>query len=341
MVNRLRSPSSASLASNKSQDVDFSEVENWFYGFRKYNQLVTTKISPEQAYPSSEFSKASKALTKNLGGQFIHGLPEATFDLSLLWCPAGTLTRKTDGNEPSWSWTAYDGPVNFPFDHTSCPDYYKIPRTETELFRSEIVNFHIGPAKDPYTIRREKGEKLRMKLPSWFHAPRGSDSSIESNTLRFTAATISADRFRADPLVCEEEGIMVKQLHCSELSNDQNQHCGVFMEGPSILEPSEDGPFEFVLLSRNLRAKHDEETRKPKVPTMHPPGTPVWDGECFVWDLEVTDFDETLYEPGPWKMLNVMLIKWVGDYAVRLAIARIHEDAWNAESPVRKEIVLR
>lgn len=74
---------------------------------------------------------------------------------------------------------------------------------------------------------------------------------------------------------------------------------------------------------------------------MHPPGTPIWDGARFVWDQEVVDFDEEVFTPEPWKVLNVILIKWVGDHAERVAVARIHDDAWPRQNPVIKDIVLR
>lgn len=336
MVNRLRSPSNASLASNKSYDLDFAEVENWFYGFRKYNQLVTTKISPEQAYPSQEFTKASKALSKNCGGNFLHGLPESAFDFSLLWCPAGQLSRK-DNDEPSWSWTAYTGPVNFPFDPTSCPDIYTLPRSEGEWFRSEITNMHVGPATAPYTVRREKCNSLRIKYPPYFHAPRGSEASVESNTLSFSAQSISADGFTAEQLLYQD-----KEIPCSQLLDSNHAHCGVIMASEStISEPSSTGPFEFILLSRNLRREPAEQTRRPAVPSMHPPGTPIWDGERFVWDEEVVEFDESVFEAGPWKVLNVMLVKWVGEYAERVAVGRMHEDVWRERGPKRRDVVLR
>lgn len=338
IVSRLRSSSSTSMASNKSQDIDFSEVENWFHGFRKYNQLVCNIISPNQAYPSKEFTKASKALSKNCGGQFIHGLPEAVFDFSLLWCPAGHLTRKDTG-EPSWSWSAFSGPVNFPFDPTTCPDVYKTPRGEGEWFRSEVLNYHIGPESAQYTVRREKGSSsLRIKYPPYFHAPRGSDHKTNSNTLRFTASTISADGFSAEQL--DHEG---KQIPCSHLINEDDQHCGVIMDyESSISQPSSTGPYEFIMLSRNLWRKPCPENRKPAgLNTMHPPGTPIWAEDHFLWDKEVDDFAAEQFEAGPWKMLNVMLIKWVGEHAERVAVARIHEDAWTRRSPVKKDIVLR
>jgi len=326
------------MASNKSQDVDFSEVENWFHGFRKYNQLVSNSISPNQAFQSKEFIKASKALTKNCGGQFIHGLPEAVFDYSLLWCPAGHLTKKETNDEPSWSWTAYNGRVNFPFDPTTSPDIYKTPRSEGEWFRSEVVNYHIGPTSAQYTVRREKGSSLRIKYPPYFHAPWGSDSKTQSNTLRFTAATISAEGFSAEQLDHNGKDIPV----CHLINEDDNKHCGVIMDYEStISQPSSTGPYEFVLLSRSLWRKPCPENRKPGLNTMHPPGTPIWDGDAFLWDQHVDDFDAEFFPSGPWSMLNVMLVRWNGEFAERVAVARIHEQAWSQWSPVRKEIVLR
>jgi hypothetical protein len=48
-----------------------------------------------------------------------------------------------------------------------------------------------------------------------------------------------------------------------------------------------------------------------------------------------------VFEDGPWKMLNVMLVKWDAGVAERVAIARIHEDAWMAGGPTRRDVVLR
>ncbi|KAL6712248.1 hypothetical protein ACN47E_000125 [Coniothyrium glycines] len=335
IVNRIRSPSNASLASNSSQTMDFDQVENWFQGFRMYNSLVT-ELSQKPEDRTVDLNKATKSLTKACGGRFLHSLPESAFDFSLLWCPAGPLTRKND-HEPSWSWSAFDGAINFPFDPTTCPDIYKVARSEGEWFRSEIVNLHVGPTSAPYTVRREKCNSLRIKYPPYFHAPRGTEASADSNMLQFTAAAIPAEGFEAEQLHYQD-----KEIACSRLLNEKDQHCGVIMDYESVIsQPSSTGPYEFVLLSRNLRREPAEETKRPKLPIMHPPGTPIWDGERFVWDKEIMDFDDGVYEMGEWKMLNVMLIKWVGDHAERVAIARIHEDEWTQREPKRKDIVLR
>jgi hypothetical protein len=313
-----------------------NNIHDWFQGFRRYNQLAV-KTSQDVSYNSQDFAKATKTLTKNCGGQLIHGLPEAAFDFALLWCPAGELSARVS-DEPSWSWTAYNGPVNFPFDPTTCPDVYAAPKSDGEIFRSEVVQYHIGPKDAQYTVRREKNGSLRIKYPPYFHAPRGSDAGTDSQTLRFTASTISADGFTTEQLHYQD-----KEIPCCELLNDKDQHCGVVMDFHApISEPCHiPASYEFVLLSRNLRREPTIHTRRPANPLVHPPETPIWDCERFVWDQQVVDFDDAVFADGPWKMLNVMLVKWVGGHAERVAIARIHEDVWLASGPVRKDIVLR
>jgi hypothetical protein len=335
MVNRIRSASNASSRpQTPNQELDFKEVDGWFTGFQRYNQLVSRT---EQPHTSPEFAKATKQLTKNCGGNFIHGLPEALFDFSLLWCPADASSSRDDSS-PSWSWTSHTGRINFPFDPTSCPDTFTLPRTTGPTFRSEIQNFHIGPQATPYTIRRDKHASLRIHYPPYFHAPRGSDPTLESSTLHFTAQTIPADGFTASQL--HYRGA---EIPCSQLINPDGAHAGVLMAFESAISaPHYHGPYEFVLLSRNKRVDPAEHTRKPQSTTMHPPGTPIWDGERYVWDEEVVDFDESKFEAGEWSVVNVMLIRWdeARGHAERVAIGRMHEDAWAKLGPVRKEVVL-
>jgi len=213
-----------------------------------------------------------------------------------------------------------------------------MPRSEGEWFKSEIIQYHIGPQSAPYTVRREKKERgLRIQYPPYFHAPRGYDADTESNTLQFSAFTIPADGFTAEQLRHDR-----KLIPCSHLINEQKEHCGVIMDfEESISAPSSTGPFEFVLVSRNVRREPLTHTRRPVISTVHPPNTPIWDGDRFIWDQEVVDFDENVFTPGPWKVLNVILIKWVGDHAERVAVARIHEDAWLRQNPTKKDIILR
>ena len=122
------------------------------------------------------------------------------------------------------------------------------------------------------------------------------------------------------------------------------QHCGVLMSHESIISaPHYHGPYEFVLLSRNKRIEPAGHMRQPQTDTMHPPGTPIWDRGRFVWDEEIVDFDEKVFETGEWKVLNVMLIRWdeTRGQAERVAVGRMHEDTWNELGPQNKDVVMR
>ncbi|KAH6633077.1 hypothetical protein C7974DRAFT_357274 [Boeremia exigua] len=335
LVNRIRSGSNASLPKDSTQELDFKEVDDWFTGFQRYNQLVTKS---ERPHTTPSFTKATKHLSKNCGGNFIHGLPEALFDFSLLWCPASASTSR-DPSEPSWSWTSHNGRITFPFDPTSSPDTTALPRAAGPTFRSEITNFHVGPADTPYTVRRDKHASLRTQYPPYFHAPRGADPTLDSTALRFTAAAVPADGFSAAQLHHAGAPIPVSQLR-----DPAGRHAGVLMaHEESLAAPHYAGPYEFLLLSRNRRVEAAAHARTPLSGTMHPPGTPIWDGERFVWDEEVVDFDEEVFGPGEWCVLNLLLVRWdeAREVAERVAVARMHEDAWAELGPRRKDVVLR
>ncbi|KAF2642628.1 hypothetical protein P280DRAFT_383703, partial [Massarina eburnea CBS 473.64] len=322
------------------------DIHNWKLGFSKYNQLVTNQVSKEQSYESEEFINICKSLTQQCGEGFVHGLPEAVWDLALLWCPTGKLLRKPHTTpEPSWSWTGWEGSgVNFPLDPHSCPDNREL---EGDYFRSEVVNFHIGTLEKPWTIRREKKQSLRIDYIPYFHAPWGVQRPQEySDTLRFTASTISADSFRTVQLMSDNE----EELPYSELMDEKNQHCGNIMDyrnliSPEDTPPAEDTPkrtFEYVLLSRSRRFPVEHNTKRPALNTAHPPGMPIWENNRFLWDQTLDDFDSDKFGENEWCMLNVMLIEHQTEgFAERVAIAQIHEEAWQAQNPVKKDICLR
>jgi hypothetical protein len=340
--NRLRSSSSVSLEPGLLTKKDLEQIEGWTRGFDKYNQLVTNQVSRNQSTSGEEFARLCKTLTKQCGGHFVDGLPESVLDLALLWCPGERIHRKSlEATDPSWSWTGWEGAVNFPFDPTNCPD---IPNAKEApiYFKSEIGNFEIGPESAPYTIRRATKEKLRIGYHSQFKPLLGNLdqlSSSESHTLRFSALTIPVENFDVRQL-CMDDGT---EIPCSELLNEQKQRCGVIMDYENLLTAhvAKESTFEFVLLSRNLRCK-PVPTKQSATVTTHPPGTPIWNGKRFVWSEEVDDFDESVFADGEWRMLNVMMIQHMDEgYAERVAVGRIHEDAWKARNPVQKKIVLK
>lgn len=309
-----------------------------------YNRYVTNQVSRDREPLQTQFAKITKTLTKKSGGHFVHGLPEAVFDLALLWCPADRSLRNEDNPEPSWSWTGWHGAVNFPFDPISCPE---IRGTSGDHFKSEISSFHVGPESASYTIRQHKSKELRIGYQPHFGPPRGDKPpSDESNTLRFKPFTIPATGFTLEQIKTDDD----KEVPCSELLCEykgEQRQCGVIMDYEDHLSEPVDTPstFEFILLSRNRRCEPVAHSKRPAATTAHPPGTPVWDGERFVWNTQIVEFDEDVFQDGPnpeWNVLNIMLIqRYENGHAERVAIGRIHEEAWKARNPIKKDIVLR
>ncbi|KAF1956877.1 hypothetical protein CC80DRAFT_366325, partial [Byssothecium circinans] len=318
------------------------DLHNWKFGFCKYNQLVTNQVSKTESFQPKEFSDICKVLTKSqeCGGRFVHGLPEAMFDLALLWCPTGKLMRNEHpSSEPSWSWRGWYGAgANFPFDPYSCPD---IQSQQGTLFMSEVSNYQIGPKGTPWTINREKKQPLRIQYLPYYHVPNGAQwPQEEADTLRFTSTTISAKGFKAIQLINDKE----EELPYSELIDDKDQHCGNIMDYREFVS-DKDGKLhklEFVLLSRNRRFPSNENTKRTAINTAHPPGTPIWDNGRFLWDESLEEFDSTKFKDHEWCTYNAMLIEHQEEgWAERVAIAQIHEDVWKARNPQKKDICLR
>jgi hypothetical protein len=370
-----RSPSSVALDGQtppvlKPKDFKNGDINSWKDGFRKYNQLVTNQISKDTsekctkdhvhspkgckkvpAHKSKDFLDICKILTKECdkdyrGRGFVHGLPEAMFDLALLWCPTGHLTREAHpSSEPSWSWTGWDGTgVNFPLDISSCPD---LPRRDPEkegkdfMFKSEVKNYWIGPEEDRWEIRREKKDPLRIAYPSHYALPTGEKRPVDkTDTLQFEAFTISAEGFTTEQLRRDND----EHLAASALMDDKKHQCGVVMDYNHLISINDDRPrvLEFVLLSRNFRCVPPEHMKRGGSNTAHPPKMPVWENDAFSWDSVLEEFDPDHFQESEWCMLNVMLIEHQAEgWAERVAIATIHEDVWKAAGPKLKPVVLR
>jgi hypothetical protein len=354
--NRARSSSSASFtkvfARSSSQEKEFAQAENWKDGFVKYNKLVTNQVSKDAANESEKFAKTCKILTKkeSVGGHFVHGLPEAVLDLALLWCPAERMLRKPiedlESDQPSWSWMGWEGAVNFPFDPNSSPD---ICRVKGEFFESFIKRFTVGSTLSTYAMRRDKrsdekkDSKLRIRCPADNLLAGAKPPSAGSNALRFETYTTAAENFFTTQMKNKHGA----EIPCTQIQDgEEGPVCGVIMDYEDQLGKSTESPhsstFEFILLSRNRRCDFASHSNPPASNIAHPPGTPSWAGDRFSWEEQIEDFDEKVYPKGEWNMLNVMLIQHLEEgFAERVAIARIHEDAWNKRPRVKKQILLK
>ena len=311
-------------------------------------------------FSKTELSKIQQIISEIEEGRFIQDLPEPLFDIALLWCPAESLTRKPEGG-PSWSWKGWSGGVNFPFDPSSCPDVRKRGE-EPVFFKSKINSFVLGPESGPerYTIMNRvsplKTDPASTQLARITYPREGlqilaaQPPKTECDTLRFTTEKIAASNFKMEQIYYDQN----EPLLCSGLTDDQGRQCGALMDyEKNISDHQGEGELYYILLSINRRVQSSISTSKSNV--SHPSGIPIWRERAFLKNEEIDDLKG--FDEGEWNMYNVMLIQEFkkGDtvagkavqepFSRRVAVARIHKDAWNeamkANADKYAKIVLR
>lgn len=114
-----------------------------------------------------------------------------------------------------------------------------------------------------------------------------------------------------------------------------DRRCGAFMQADvsQIRTFVQEGcQLDLVLLSRSRQENWEKDDRS-RGGLITPPGGDV---EPYYEDI----FHPRYYQHKPEWALNVMLVKWKGNSAERVAIGQIHVDAWNEAPTVLKAIVL-
>jgi hypothetical protein len=134
----------------------WQEPTAWYW----YNFLISEYTSRELSYPSdilNAFSGLATVLAKSLNGDFIYGLPEVVFDLSLLWTfledsPDGR--RLVDGKHPfpTWSWAGWHGTVLHLHFSSSEQGFTGLPPLE-----SLIGEFYIEEFNEVRLVERRSG----------------------------------------------------------------------------------------------------------------------------------------------------------------------------------------
>jgi hypothetical protein len=102
--------------------------------------------------------------------------------------------------------------------------------------------------------------------------------------------------------------------------NTRGQNVGTIpgVEG-SFVEDYDSGSVDMVLFSASKLTAHRFRSRE---------------------DIGHPSFFDACYPRNDWSILTIMLVKWNGDYAKRIALAYIHRDAWKEAGPKAKPILL-
>ncbi|KAL1594522.1 hypothetical protein SLS60_010282 [Paraconiothyrium brasiliense] len=227
-----------------------------------------------------------------------------------------------------------------------CPDVRK-PGQPDVFFKSKITSFMLGPESGPerYVIMNralslkpapESTQRTRIEYPTaglYVSGPR-EHPKLQCDTLRFTAQKIDASVFKMEQIYDEDK----LPLLCTGLIDCQDRPCGVLMDyKKNIAAHQQEGKLHYVLLSVNRRVPSTFSRNSSKI--SHPSGIPIWKDGQFLKEEEIGDPVDYNNE-GEWKMYNVMLIqefeaKTLDNgtvqeaFARRVAVGRIHEDAWN------------
>jgi hypothetical protein len=294
------------------------------------------------------FSGVAQCLEKRLGSTFSFGMPCAFLPTALLWQYGHGRRRNRDISRnhhfPSWSWAGCTGAAWYffcdePFlilDRVDWLEHTELPLMRPQLWLQTLFSNSDTQSLKFYAwtaiFRLEHRQTISI---SWEYAYAG-------NTNPGPDCHYSTD-------IIDSQGCVAG---------------GVDMRHLIELEGRRDGEYELVVLSRTVlpgqwtrtqRGSLDCMLNKPQFRDDIGDAGRTWRQweECLVFHQSMSEFAESRFrktglfdiarysEFKPWPLYNVMVIKHIDNGAERVAIGKVHIDAFWAARPVRRLVVLR
>jgi hypothetical protein len=287
--------------------------EEWYEFLNLYSRLVGMYSVRNLSFSSDvlvAFSGVKAGLEHCFEANFIFGLPEAIFDVALMWRPSGWIDRRDRTAMicfPSWCWTGWVGKIHYSFDSRDLYD----KDNESSKFKvlSEIESFQIYNQGTFRTIERHKStyhNRPNPKAP--FSPPTAVDNNLNRGVLQFSAFIVPAKYFHIKRY--DSSGFSIGKPGSIALISVEDEVRGYLYDGGVLKSKSlKHDSFEFVLLSRVSRP-FEERT--------------FFEGfEKFEWDI-----------------VNVLVVEWKGLYAERVAVGFMHASLWEKSYTTRKFIRL-
>lgn len=327
--------------------------------FHIYESLVKRYSNRDMTYHSDSlhaFAGALSALKDAFEWKFTSALPENCLDLALLWRPMSSVRLRprslsdqdwtqTACKSPSWCWTAWKGDIFW--DPWRLDSY----ANKSVSLKTEVGTFVVKDSGSFHQITREEShDSDHLTGRGRQLAARCHDIDLPSRaTLCFEAKTASLDLYKI--LSPDLESRCVANAGESKSSStdplkrwdlrmtlriydDKGHHCGtLYGLSPSWTLSHDTTQCELVLLSRcdqNEVTQADIETYQDKLPPEYPSAVDYYE--------EV--FDMSYYRYKRWWAMNILLVEWKGNTAQRVAVGRIHADAWYMVRHKVKQIVL-
>lgn len=294
---------------------DYKKEWNEFFGL--YSRVVYMYSARDLSYPSDildAFSGVLAGLNHCFGASFIFGLPEAIFDVALLWRPRSksiSIIQRRQESEPtnsksilsfpSWCWTGWVGGSGYHFGSQTL-HWGQIKSAKFNVL-SEVTSFAIiNQGVVRYIERDHSTFYRRSDLEDTPSPPLPTNHKLNATVLQFFALATPAEAFHVKYYSNRDATLAFLDA--------QEKVRGYLYDGGVLnSQPLESPTFEFVLLSRVSRPFEEWKSFE--------------DIEKFKWDI-----------------VNVLLIKWNGEFAERVAIGFMHANLWEKSQPVRKWIRL-
>ena len=324
---------------------------------RQFNVLesLVKQYSPRAlTFPAdslSAFSGILSAMKESFGWKFASALPESAFDLALLWRPMFRATmrpRPLSGQKagpsvcttPTWCWTAWSG--NLFWDPWRLGSF----AAQGVSLKTEVTSFWIQGVGGLRRIQRAQDSDFDAEIVDYIA---GEQTAVDS-ALVFKAKIIDVKVYNISAPQMHQCALWNSEKAGGGLSNyfrnnlphslwiydAAGQHCGTLfgLRLDAWLTQGNDGHrHDLILLSRS----HQDEVTQTAIRRFqsHLPLEYPSDREYYE---EIFDTRHYKYKSA-WG-LNIMLVRWEGGLAERVAVGQMHADAWNTTLQELKIITL-
>jgi hypothetical protein len=333
---------------HSSLGLDIDNVSNW----RVYKDVVGEYSSCELSFEAdmlNAFMGLSSFLSKELfmGWPFIIGIPLCSLEVGLLWQPAMRLRRRVTTKLPSWSWVGWVGLINYAdeneFERTiSVMSAMDAPLDHSAL-RQDWQRHVVGELNDVHYTRVDLPSTRWFShpipaLPEW--PPRLSSNVLLRCTAEIAKLNITGTHAELWYQSCSEDEHDV--CHLQVYDRERHRAGVVVMDGATYEQTSfSQSTFTFVKIAQStLTARDDpawsEKSKsfagQPRKPAINP-RDPL--------DPSEEEFDQEVYDRNIcWCMYNVLVVKFEGEIARRIAVGRVHVDAFDGADPEQKTFCL-
>jgi hypothetical protein len=345
---------------HSSLGLDMDNISNW----RVYKNVVAEYSSCELSFEAdmlNAFVGISSFLSKSifLDWPFLMGIPSCSLEVGLLWQPATRLRRRSGSYLPSWSWVGWVGMINYADEHENVFER-NVTRIQWDLNNSSSDK---TLADSPYIDATDLRDWTRhvvgdlnevhytrndLPLERWFSHPITEHQRLMRTpptpllTCTADVATFNMTGEHADLWyqTCDDDEHDVCHLSVFDLNG---RRAGIVIMDGATFEHTDfsQQSFKFVKISQTTLTARDDPAwdEKSKSYTGRP-------GEGAIkprgpLDSSEEEFDQDAYDINIcWCMYSVLVVEFEGDVAKRIAVGRVHVNAFNGASPERRSFCL-